>query len=127
MAGENGFDTGSKEIDTEYWTIRLGWIELMISQRKFIEQGSEEVNKKLLKICLDKYNMKIASNKFSTAGALSTIFLMARILDVANYNAFAEECLNSPELEEFSNTSLLINANVINKILNLSQIFLNNK
>jgi hypothetical protein len=123
MAGEDDFDSSIKEINSEYWTIKLGWIELMLSQRELLKLGTDEDKKKLMGICLDKYNMKISSQKFSTAGAESTLFLMARILDEANNQAFKEECLNSPEIKEFTNTSVLKGADVSNEILKLSKQF----
>jgi hypothetical protein len=126
MSGENGFDSSIKEINSEYWPIKLGWIELILSQKKFLEQGTDEDKRKLMRICLDKYNMKIASQKFSTAGAESTLFLMARILDVVNNKAYNEKCLNSPEIKEFANTSVLKNKVVSSEILNLSLQFLMN-
>jgi hypothetical protein len=124
LSGENGFDSSIKEIRSDYSILKLGWIELILSQRKFLEQGTDEDKKRLMRICLDKYKMKIANEKFSTSGAESTLFLMTRILEVAKNQIFMEECLKTPEILEFSNTSVLKGKDISNTVIKVSQQFL---
>ncbi|MDP2338362.1 MAG: hypothetical protein Q8N05_18305 [Bacteroidota bacterium] len=123
-AGDKRFNPIIQGIHSDYWTLRLGWIELLISQKKILKQGNLENQKQLMKICFEKYSLKIKSEEFSSAGAETTLFLMARILETVNTKAYEEECFKNPSIRLFSNTSKMVDSNTPNIILELSQQFI---
>lgn len=124
--GEHGFSSSIKGINSSYWSLRLGWVEVILSQRKFLEQRTPSELKDLMKTCIEKYNMKQKSNRFSMSGTESTFFLMARILDFSKYQAYEVECNKEPNLKEFSETSRLFDSDIYAKILDLSLQFVKN-
>lgn len=123
-AEDEKFNQIIQGINSDYWTLRFGWIELLVSQKKILKQGNLKDLKQLMKICLEKYGLKMKSDNFSSAGAETTIFLMARILETVNTKAYAEECINNPSIGLFSNTSKMEDSNTPNIILELSQQFI---
>jgi hypothetical protein len=121
----NGFEDQYSNLDEKYWPIKFSWVELLLAQNKFIESLDADDKKNLLMLAFEKYKMKQISEEHSTDGLISTAFLMARILNVLNYNEFESEYAHKDDIRNFINTSELSDVNIIDLIFEHANNYLN--
>ncbi len=115
-AGINGFENSDPKLDSNYWTIKFSWIELLLAQNKFIETLPTEKRKELLKLSIEKHSLKQSSKKFSSNSLLPTAFLAGRIIHSLNNEKFEIEYSKNSSLSKFIQTSTLDDRQVIDLI-----------
>lgn len=123
--GEKGFDNPNLNLDDKYWTIKFTWIELLIAQNKVLQSLDNEDKKKLLSLSQEKFNLKKVSKDYSLEGLKSTVFLMSRVLHSVNDDQFELEYSKNDVLKTFVETSELQNEQIISKVLELTNNYLN--
>jgi hypothetical protein len=123
-AGEKGFVGLNLNLDERYWTIKFSWTELLLSQNILIESLDTKSKENLLKLAVEKFGIKQSSGKYSKYDLLSTAFLMARVLHSCNYDEFESEYAQMNVLNNFVNTSEMLDVQILDKIFKLTQDYL---
>ena len=86
-AGMSGFK--SLPYSNEFWTIKLDYLELLLSQKEIIQSLTSEEKIELLSEARMKYSEKINNEAFaSLPGVLPTLRIMASLLYVEEYPEF---------------------------------------
>ena len=111
----------------EFWTIKLNYLELLLTQRSILQSLMSGEKLELLKEARKKFSEKMDSNSFSSFyGVLSTVRIMAGILDMEAY----QEWLLSPnrqKADRFLQTGRLGDVSLIEEIVRMTDNYLNNK
>jgi len=119
-AGMDGFEKTPVGID--FWTLRLHFVELLLSQPEIISAMTTSEKCDLLMETKKKIYQKSNSEAFSSYSSISlTAFIMVRVLDnekmLDNENAETKEFLRTGSLESFE---------LIEEISNAADIFIKN-
>jgi hypothetical protein len=126
IAGNEGFEPIQKELDQQFWTIKLTWIELLLAQDQVISTLEKADIKTLLSIADKKYTMKQLNVAFGNSSQ-STALLIGRLLHSLNLPDFESEYTQDTSLREFLITSKFTNKLVIDKLIQLNQKYINVK
>jgi hypothetical protein len=87
-AGMGGFKT--LPYSNEFWSIRLYYIELLLSQNAILLSLSPEEKLELLIAAMEKFTDKVSNEAFATLpGVIFTVRIMACILDIEKYPEFS--------------------------------------
>jgi len=124
-AGLNGWKQRIYKLEEKYWTLKLSYLEFLISQNEVISRLDKHEKIELLLIAKTNFNQKIVHESFNSfAGISSTLLLIAKILN-------SEKALDDLELESkksiqyFFETGLLNSPEIIDKILISTELYLN--
>jgi hypothetical protein len=119
-AGLKGFEGQHSNLDSNFWSIKFSYFEVLMSQNPLIESLDKQQKTDLLSIAQDKIKIKESSDFFSRSSISSSAFLMARVLQsLSDPNLESEKLKNEP-LKNFINTSNLTDDKVLDKILEIS-------
>jgi hypothetical protein len=123
-AGMSGWKKMGDKLDSEYWTLRLSYLEYFIAQKEVIYNLNPGEKIKLLKIAKTKLDQKRAHESFnSIPGIGSSLLLMSRILD--SENALQGSLSEKENIRYFFETGLLNDPEVANEILRLTELYVN--
>jgi hypothetical protein len=112
------------KLDSEYWTLKLSYLEYFIAQKEVIYNLNPGEKIKLLKIAKTKLDQKRAHESFnSIPGIGSSLLLMSRILD--SENALQGSLSEKENIRYFFETGLLNDPEVANEILRLTELYVN--
>jgi hypothetical protein len=124
IAGVKGFDTEQINLDQQFWSIKLTWIELLMAQYYVIESMEKNNKTSLLSVAQEKLKMKQVNVDFGNS-ILSTTFLIGRVLHTLNLPDFESEYTQNVALRDFLVTSKLTDKTVIDKLIEFNQKYLN--
>jgi len=120
-AGMDGFE--KTPVDNEFWTLRLHFVELILSQEAIISVMTPSEKFELLMETREKFFQKKNSESFSSySGLSSTAFIMVRALD-------SEKLLdtNRAGIQNFLRTGSAGSIEMIEEISNFAGIFIKNQ
>ena len=117
-----GWEKLDNKFDNEFWTLKLAYIEYLISQKEIIYKLNEPEKFELLKIARTKFYQKKTHESFnSIPGISSSLLLMSRILYFDMVRSSLPEQKN---VQNFIETGVLNDAEVIDEILNSTEQYL---
>ena len=126
-ASMSGFNNYKTKYKSELWTIKLNYVEILLSNEEVINSMSQKDKIRLLRVALDKFYSKQDDAKFSSLyGVETTLALLARDLD----NLRGIENISSDKkmkIHEFLNTSRLQDTETITYIVESTESYLKNK
>lgn len=106
-----GWNQYKSILDSDFWTIKLEYIEYLMAQDFVISDLDEQDKKELLIIVKDKINKKLSSDSFnSLQGISSSYYLIAHILDT---NSILQ---NDNIIQDFLKTGMLTDIKVFENI-----------
>lgn len=91
----------SEPVDRGEFMAQFTYIEITLAQYQLINKLTYEEASILLSACLEKYYLKSESESYSWIGEISTLAIMARILESMNYEPFTNEISEDPSLEYY--------------------------
>ena len=91
----------SESVDRGEYMTQFTFIEITLAQNQLINKLTHEEVNILLSLCLEQYYKKANIASFSWIGEMSTLAIMARILESINYEPFTSEISENPSLEYF--------------------------
>lgn len=101
-AGLSGFKT--LQYSNEFWSFKLFFLELLLSQKEFLQSLNPEEKLELIKEARYKFLYKISNDNFSSLpGLLFSLKIMSGILDVDEYEELITS-LNRESITRFMNT-----------------------
>lgn len=117
-----GWEKLNNKFDNEFWTLKLAYLEYLISQKEIIYKLNEHEMFELLKIARTKFYQKKVHESFnSIPGISSSLLLMSRILYFDRVRSSLSEQKN---VQNFIETGVLNDAEVIDEILNSTEQYL---
>ena len=123
IAGVKGFDPEHANLDQQFWSIKLTWLELLMAQYNVIESMGKEDKTSLLSVAQEKFKMKQLNVDFGNS-FLSTAFLIGRVLHTLNLPNFELEYAQNDVLRDFLITSKLTDKAVIDKLIGFNNKYL---
>ena len=110
-ASTEGWNQYKSILDSDFWTIKLEYIEYLMAQDFVISDLDEQDKKELLIIVKDKINKKLSSDSFnSLQGISSSYYLIAHILDT---NSILQ---NDNIIQDFLKTGMLTDIKIFENI-----------
>jgi|GEM_PF-1378855 len=124
-AGMSGFE--KMLYSNEFWTIKLKYLELILSQDEIIESLTEEEKLELIIEARNKLEKKGQHESFRSLPSFqSSTLIMAQILKIGKYDDF-ETYSNKQEMDKFIETGLIEDAMLlINDVVRLTDNFIKN-
>jgi len=109
-----------------YWTIKLDYIELVLSQKEILSSLTLAEKVELLSEAKKKFSEKIANESFSSLhGIQFSIRIMVNILNMEKY--LDSNLLNDQTIITLIQTGLLSDTSLINEIIRITDDYINNK
>jgi hypothetical protein len=125
-AGMGGWKKNENQLDGDFWTLKLNYIEYLIAQSEVLNNLDKEMRKHVVKAAKEKLNEKFNHSSFnSMSGISSTLFLIGRILD--SDKKLPERLKENKNIQIFieSGTFLNIdNMDLVNDILNAADLYI---
>lgn len=126
-ADMNGFSNKNTNYKSDLWTIKLNYLEMLLSQKELINSLSVQDKISLLKAALDKYSNKLKYPKFSSLYGVITILRLIAI-DLDNLQGLeAVPSDKRQKIQNFIDSSKLTEETTVADILNYSHEYLKNK
>lgn len=123
-AGMNGWRSMGNKLHNKYWTLKLNYLEYLIGQNEIVLNLDKKEKIQLMKLAKLKYNQKRANESFnSLSGISSSLLLISRILN--SDKMLTKSSGELKLLQHFLDTGQLDNTEIIDKILNSSELYLN--
>jgi hypothetical protein len=126
-ADMSGFGKYGTNYKSDLWTIKLNYVEILLSHKGIINSLSEKDKIHLLQVALDNFYSKQNDVKFSSLyGVETTLALLAADLD----NLKGLENISTDKklkIHDFINTANLKEAETITDIIESTQVYLKNK
>lgn len=126
-ADMHGFNKYNNKYRSELWTIKLNYLEILLSQKNIINTLDDLDKNELLKVALYKLISKQKNPMFSSYNGIEpTLSIMASSL--TNLNAL-EKTSNEKKtkINEFLKTTYLKEPDVINYIISTTEEYLKNR
>jgi len=121
-AGMSGFE--KLPYSNKFWTIKLDFIELVISQEEVILSLTPADRMDLVLEAKKKFSEKLKHESFASLPSLqSTALIMARILKLEN-NHELKNLSNNQDIEKFVKTGSVSNATLINDVVKMTDSFI---
>jgi len=119
-----GFNKYKSKYKSDLWTIKLNYIEILLSQKDIINSLSDMDKIHLLEAALDKFYSKQDDAKFSSLyGIITTLTILA--VDLDNLKGLESIPIEKKiKIHEFMNTSNLHDPAIINYIIELTNEYL---
>jgi len=126
-ADMSGFKKHKNIYKSDLWTIKLNYLEILLSQKDIISSLNENEKISLLQVALDKYNSKKNNIDFSSFyGVSPTLSLLANYLD--NLNGLENVSSGRKmKIHEFLSTSRIEDTETITDIVESTELYLKNK
>ena len=124
-AGMKGFKT--LPYANEFWTIKLHYLELLLTQNAILQSMSPEERFELLVESRKKFSEKIYDEAFSSlSGLLCSVRIMATLLDIEEYQ---ELKLSSKRqiTSQFIQTGMLVDVSTIDEIIGIADNYIKTK
>ncbi|MDR2585270.1 MAG: hypothetical protein LBC84_03485 [Prevotellaceae bacterium] len=121
-AGMSGFN--SLPYSNEFWTIKIYYVELLLSQKEVLEPMVQEEKLELLIEARKKIDEKIVDDSFSSVpGIEPTLRIMASILALEEYPEFVSSPNKQPN-SYFIQTGRLGDLSSINEIIRIADAYI---
>lgn len=118
-------DISDKQLNKEFWPIRRCFFEYLLACDYNLTKMNESSRLQLLIEARKKFNHKVDNKKeFSTFSFEPTLLIMAKVLDMANYEAFKNEKNKDKEIGRFLDTGVIRTPNTLSAIIDLSANFI---
>lgn len=113
-ANAEGLTIKDKRIDERFWSLKFGYLELLICQDQIINSSDNEVAKTLLTTVVDKTNLKTEKTEhFSTYDLIISSFIITKIL----VKLKIEEFVTDSDYQVFTANKELQNFNQVFEII----------
>jgi len=122
-AGMDGWETMDNKFNSEFWTLKLEYIEYLIAQKEVISRLSHREKVELLNIAKTKLIQKRARQSFNSIPGISpSLLIMSNILD---FDKASSPFTEQKNVQHFLKTGLLNDTEIINVILKLTELYIN--
>jgi hypothetical protein len=120
-AGMSGFK--KLPYSNDFWTIKLDYLELLLSQKEILQTLTLEEKVELLSEAREKFSEKMNHESFSSLPALqSTVRIMANTLDIEEYPEL-KTFSNQQTVRKFTTTGLVDDVTLIDEMVRMTDGF----
>lgn len=120
--------SGFKDLpySSDFWTIRLSYLELLLSQKEVLRSLTLMEKVELLSEARKKFSEKMQNENFSSFPGLQfTVRIMANTLRISEYPELKLSS-NRQVIEKFADTGVISDASLFNEIIKMTDRFIEN-
>jgi len=120
--------TGFKKLpySNDFWTIKLGYIELLLTQPKVLNSLTSEEKDNLLLEARKKCSEKLLHDDYSNYGVHFPVRIMASILDMEDYPELITSS-NRLSAKKFIENGIYDDVSLFDEIINITDNYINSK